>query len=113
LSAIARSCFLGRERARQKVRELKQRLNEQRVQALRDRARIQQLEAENRGLQDRVLVLETEAAEAPAPRPLVLPMGETPPAQQFGAGMMALCVNLARQIGLRPTVAALEIFLLG
>ena len=107
LSAIARSCFLGRERARQKVRELKQRLGEYRAQALQDRARIEQLEAENRGLQDRVLVLEAEASKPRAP---VLPLGETPPGQQFGAGMMALCVNLARQIGLRPAVTALGTF---
>ena len=66
----------------------------------------ERLEQENRELGERVAELEGQLAQ---PQPVTLPLGEIPPGQQFGAGMMALCVNLARQIGLRPTIRALQI----
>ena len=42
-------------------------------------------------------------------RPVVLPEDPPLPLHQFGARMISLCVNLARVIGLRPSVACLEI----
>ena len=42
-------------------------------------------------------------------RPVVLPEDPPLPRHQFGARMISLCVNLARVIGLRPSVACLEI----
>lgn len=110
LSAIARSCFLGRQRARAKVKELKQRIAEQCEAARQSQARIEQLEAENRRLQECVREAEAKQAQATQAQPVNLPIGEVPPGQQFGAGMMTLCVNLARAIGLRPTTVALGVF---
>ena len=66
----------------------------------------ERLEQENRELGERVAELEDRLAQ---PQPVTLPFGEIPPGQQFGAGMIALCVNLARQIRLRPTVRVLHI----
>ena len=106
LSAIARSCFLGRLRWYRKCRELRQRLEELRRQAAMLEADRERLEQENRELGERVAELEGKLAQ---PKPVTLPLGEIPPGQQYGAGMMALCVNLARQIGLRPTKRALHI----
>jgi len=40
---------------------------------------------------------------------MTLPLGEPPRGHQYGAGLIALCVNLARQIGLRPTRRTLEV----
>ena len=105
-SAIARNCFLARLRWYRKCRELRQRLEELRRQAAMLEADRERLEQENRELGERVAELEGQLAQ---PQPVTLPLGEIPPGQQFGAGMMALCVNLARQIGLRPTIRALQI----
>lgn len=109
LSAIARSCFLARWRWYQKCRELRQRLEELRRQAAMLEADRERLEQKNRELGERVAELEDRLAQ---PQPVTLPLGEIPPGQQFGAGMIALCVNLACQIGLRPTVRALHIIFL-
>lgn len=105
LSAIARSCFLGRGYWREKFRELNQVLEELRGQGARAQARLEQLEQENGHLHEQVSALEAQLAQ---PRPTRLPLGEAPPGQQYGAGMIALCVNLSRQIGLRPVERALR-----
>ncbi len=42
-------------------------------------------------------------------QPVVLPQDPVLPQHQFGARMISLCVNLARVIGLRPSVACLQI----
>jgi hypothetical protein len=67
----------------------------------------EELEKSNSELQQRISDLEFKLSQ---PQPLKLPLGEVPPGQQFGAGMIALCVNLARKIGMRPTVSALNVF---
>lgn len=106
LSAIARSCFLGRTRWHEKFREVNQLVEELRERGMESEARRAQLEQENTHLRDRVAELEGKLAQ---PQPMKLPLGEVPPEQQFGAGMIALCVNLASKIGLRPTERALHI----
>jgi hypothetical protein len=40
---------------------------------------------------------------------VTLPLGEAPRGQHYGAGLIALSVNLARKIGLRPTECALRV----
>jgi hypothetical protein len=66
-----------------------------------------QLEQENGDLCQRVSELQAQLAE---PRQIQLPLGDVPPGQQYGANMIALCVNLGRKLGIRPTERALKIF---
>ena len=110
LSAIARSCFLGRERALAAIKKLKQQIVEITEKAKQTQANVERLEAENRRLQESLREAQAKSAQATHTPPVNLPIGEVPPGQQFGAGMTMLCVNLARKIGLRPTVAALDVF---
>lgn len=91
----------------QKCREA-ERAREQSQEAMaRCQARCQQLEQENQDLRQQVGDLQTELAQ---PRAVCLPLGAVPPGQQYGANMIALCVNLARKLGIRRTVRALKIF---
>ena len=107
LSAIARSCYLGRVHWLEKYREAEQ-ANAKLKEAIANcEARCRELEREKEDLCQRVSELEAELAE---PRQIQLPLGDVPPGQQFGANMIALSVNLGRKLGLRPTVCALKIF---
>jgi hypothetical protein len=106
LSAIARSCFLGRVAARKKCREIKQQLQEVRGAAERREIVIKQLQQENQRLRKRNAELEAELAR---PRPVTLPLGLVPSGMQYGAGLIELCVNLARKVGLRPVTRVLEV----
>jgi hypothetical protein len=107
LSALARCCFLGRESWQEKFQEAQRLLDESGQQRAEYEARAKQFERENSQLQARVLELEAKLAQSPS---LKLPLDEPPPGQQYGAGMIALCVNLGRKIGLRRTVRALRVF---
>jgi DNA-binding transcriptional MerR regulator len=106
LSAIARSCFLGRARWREKFQEVKELLEALQEESAQSEARRTQLEQENLELRERVSELEIKLAQ---PQPVTLPLGKVPGGQQFGAGMITLCVNLARKIGLRSTNRSLRI----
>ena len=106
LSAIARSCFLGRARWQEKFQEVNQLLEELREESARSEAKRRELEQENLDLRERVSEFEIKLAQ---PQPVTLPLGEVPPGQQFGAGLITLSVNLARKIGLRPTERSLRI----
>lgn len=106
LSAIARRVFLSRAHWRQKCLELKGVLQEMQEECAETEAHWRQLERENIELRERVSQLELELAQ---PRPATLPLGEAPRGQHYGAGMIALCVNLAREIGLRAAVRALRV----
>lgn len=110
LSALARSCFLGRKRAQATIRKLKRQLIESAENAKQTQITLQQLEVQNRRLNERVHELESKLTQTTLPT-VNLPIGEVPPGQQFGEGMTMLCINLARKIGLRPTVTALHIVL--
>lgn len=107
LSAVARSCFLGRAHWAEKCREKQQVVEELRDEAAKREARFEQLARENERLRERIAELDAQLA---VPQPLELPLGEAPPGLQYGAGFIALCVNLAREIGLRPVVRALKVF---
>lgn len=109
LSAIARICFLGRERAWETIREQKETIVELTRRMRQSEARVERVEAENCRLREIVREAEVERARVVSPS-AILPLGEAPPGQQYGVGMMTLCVNLARKIGLRPTVEALGVF---
>jgi hypothetical protein len=69
-------------------------------------ARCQELEEKNHDLLQRVSALEAELAE---PQPFQLPLGVAPRGQHYGANIIALCVNLGRKLGIRPTVRALKV----
>ena len=107
LSAVARSCYLGRAHWSEKCRELRHIREALRNEASNWGARCEELERENHRLRERISKLETERVQ---PRPVKLPLGEIPPGQQYGAGMVALCVNLARKIGLRAVPHTLQVF---
>lgn len=106
LSAVARSCFLGRKAARERCRQLTEQRNEARELAARRGAENILLRENERRLTRRIAELTAELAR---PRPMTLPLGEVPSGMHYGAGLIELCVNLARELGLRPTVRALEI----
>ena len=107
LSAIARSCFLGREHWYKKYREAKQ-VEEQLQQVIANcEERCRQLEQKNQDLCHQVLDLRTQVTQ---PYEIELPLGDVPPGQQYGANLIALSVNLARKVGIRRTVRALKIF---
>ena len=82
LSAIARSCFLGRARWQEKFQEVNQLLEELREESARSEAKRRELEQENLDLRERVSEFEIKLAQ---PQPVTLPLGEVPPGQQFGA----------------------------
>lgn len=107
LSAIARSCFLARQRWYQRYERAKRLLDEAQLKIDALRTGRQRLVEEIANLRERIIELETEAAQ---PRAVEWPLGDTPPGQQYGAGMITLCVNLAREIGLRPVERVLQIF---
>ena len=106
LSAIARNCFLARKYWTEKCRELRQDLKQLNDEVAKCEARIEQLEQENKRQKKRIAELEAQRRQ---PQPLELPLGEAPPKQQYGAGLIALCVNLARKIGLRPVEHVLSV----
>lgn len=106
LSALARSCFQGREHWCEKCREVQQQLDELCEEHAASEALREQLAQRNLQLRERVAELEVRLTQ---PQPVKLPVGDVPPGQQYGAGMIMLCVNLASQIGLRPAVRALRV----
>jgi DNA-binding transcriptional MerR regulator len=107
LSALARSCFLRRRHWQQKTLEAKQALRESQELLDQCEARCRQLEQQQEDLRQQVAELQRQVAE---PRPVLLPVGETPPGQHYGANLMALLVNLGRELGIRPAQRATKIF---
>jgi hypothetical protein len=99
---------LGRALWREKFQQVEALLDETLEHLATAEARREQWERENLRLRERVAELEAQLSQ---PRPVVLPLGEVPPGQQYGAGLIALCVNLAKEIGFRPTVRALHVVL--
>lgn len=113
ISAIARVCYLGRrhwkEKHQEHVRQLEAKLLEQESELKAAEARARLLLAEREQADERVAVLEQRLAELKR-QPIRLP--DDPPAagQQYGASLMALSVNLAREIGQRKSVRAMKTF---
>lgn len=110
LSALARSLFLSRQRwqekslaAQQAQRELQQALAE-------CEARCQLVERQRQELAEQVAWWQSQLDQ---PRPVSLPLGNAPPGHQYGANLMALSVNLERELGIRGAERALKIFLHG
>ena len=110
LSALARSCYLRRRHWQQKYLAAKQALRESQELAATSAALCRQLEQQQADWRQQVAELQRQLAE---PRPVSLPVGETPPGQQSGANRMALSVNLGRALGIRPARRAMKIFFRG
>ena len=107
LSALARSCFIGREHWFRKYQQARQAEKEARELLANCEAGCRQLEKKNQDLRQRVIELQAELAK---PRPIQLPLGDVPRGQQYGANMMALSLNLARKLGVRRSEQAQKIF---
>jgi hypothetical protein len=99
--------YLGRLHWYEKYREAVEDQKESEEARAKWEARCRQLEQENDGLRQQVCGLQAELAE---PRQIQLPLGDVPPGQQYGANLVALCVNLGRKLGIRRSVRALKIF---
>ena len=109
-SALARSLFLGRRLWQQKYFETKQALKESQALLAQSEARCRQLEQQPQALVQQVAALQSQLTE---PQPVSLPLGAPPPGQQYGANLIALSVNLGRELGIRPAQRAMEVFLRG
>lgn len=107
VSALARSCYLRCAHWKEKCVRLTSVNRRLQREVTQSKAEVSRLCSANRALSARIEVLEAELAR---PRPIALPLGERPKGLQYGAGMIALCVNLASRIGFRPAVRALSIF---
>lgn len=106
-STLARSCFLGRRRWRERYHDLSREAEKLRDEVESARRTQRRVEILNEQLQARVQEVE---AERDRWRDRTVPLGDPPHGQQYGAGLIALSVNLAQRIGLRPTEQALAIF---
>jgi hypothetical protein len=106
LSAFARSVYEGRKFWREKCREARRCVQETRQEMAKLESALAQLEGENARLRVQVGELEAQVAQ---PQPVKLPLGNVPRGQQYGTGLVELCVNVACAIGLRPTCRVLDI----
>jgi hypothetical protein len=109
-SALARSLYLGRRHWQQKYFETKKSLTEAQALLAESEARCRELEQQQEASVQQVAALQSQVAE---PQPVSLPLGSPPPGQQYGANLIALSVNLGRELGIRPARRALDIFLRG
>lgn len=110
-SALGRSCFLRLGAWRQKCREARQALREAQQALQKTRAELARSEARRQELEQQLERLEQQAAEWERRRAEpALPLGAAPPGQHYGDNLIALSVNLGRQIGARRARRSLEIF---
>lgn len=112
IGIIARSFFLSRERWKAKY---KQQIEALRTENQELQKRCEQAEAASRHFEgllqeqiEQTEVLENQLEESL--RSIQLPDDPPAPGQHYGASFMALCVNLARSVGLRKSVAAMQVF---
>jgi hypothetical protein len=107
VSALARSLFLSRQHWQRKYLSAEQERQALQEAFLRSESRCRELVQHQRDLEQHVAQLQTQLAQ---PRPVTLPLGDTPPGHQYGANLIALSVNLGRKLGLRPARHAMEVF---
>jgi transposase-like protein len=106
LSSLSRSLFLSRERATQRAQRATDRLHVVCRRLAQAHSVQSKLEADNKALRQRISELQQQASNQPQ---FQLPSDLSVPGQQFGARMIELSINMASQIGIRPTVRALKI----
>ena len=103
-AVLLRSRETQAKRASQKTEEV-QNLRRIHQQQQRDLANLR-AELDQKKLQLAHLQAKSEQLRQ---QPPLLPYDPTLPNHEFGPKLISVCVNLARRIGLRPTVACLEI----
>lgn len=111
MSALARNWYLRGGQWREKCQGWK--AEQQRLQKVNRQltAALQQERTQHQQAQQRVAHLEQEIQRLrESTAPMRLPEDPPLPHHQYGARMMTLCVNLARVVGFRGTVKALEQF---
>ena len=111
-SAIARSVYLGREHWIQKYREEVTSLKLQVAQLDAERKELESVAISLRQERDRACDKSRELQQQLAERSKRIQLPDDPPApgQHYGASMMALSINLARDVGLRKSTRAMKVF---
>jgi hypothetical protein len=112
LSALARECFLSREHWKAKCA---QQSDESKSQIKELESRCERAEAASERFEKlwQLQIQKTEALEHrldQTQRLIQLPDDPPAPGQHYGPALMALSVNLARTVGLRKSVAAMQVF---
>ncbi len=110
LSSLARSLFHARERLRLRLQRKAAELEETRRELVEARSAQKKLEVENEELGEQIADLREQVSQHAKEMRIQLPPDRPQAGQQFGPRMIELCINLARQIGIRPTVRVLKIF---
>ena len=112
-SAIARSVYLGRQHWIQKYREEVASLKQQVAQIDSERKQFEAVADELRQERDNALQKSRELEQQLAERNKRVQLPDDPPApgQHYGASMMTLSINLAREVGLRKSTRAMNVFL--
>ena len=101
---------MGRRLWQRKYFDTKQALREAQLLLAQSEARCAEWEQRQQALDQQVAECQRQLAE---PRPVALPVGAPPPGQQYGANLIALSVNLGRELGIRPAQRAMKILFRG
>lgn len=110
-SAISRCCFLGRELWRKRCKALKSAAVDDQLKLEWAECRVRELERANQQLHEQKQVLENDIERLRnAPGTLERTLGRPLPWHKYPVGLIVLCVNLGRAVGLRRTVRVLTIF---
>lgn len=109
LSGLSRSLFLGRERWVKRCQRLTKKLQDNRLELAQAKSAQEKLEVENENLREQISQLKQEALQKAKETAVVLPLDLPEAGQQFGPRMMELCINMAREIGMRRTVRVLRL----
>jgi hypothetical protein len=111
LSAISRNCFLSRMRWRKRCLAFKRLWSKEKARRVRCEVSLEEMKRENGQLRFQLRATERQSKLAKPPSPDWESALETAvPNHTFPLGLIVLSVNLARVIGLRPTVSVLKIF---
>lgn len=109
LSSLARSLFLARQRLRLRLQRKETELEETRRELVEARSAQRKLEVENEKRGEQIADLQQQLTQQAKEMRIQLPPDPPQAGQQFGPRIIELCINLARQIGMRPTVRVLKI----
>lgn len=109
LCGLARSLFHARQRLRLRLQRNAVELERTRRELVEARSAQEKLRAENERLGELIADLQQQVSQQAKVMRIQLPPDRPQPGQQFGPRMIELCINLARQIGMRPAVRVLKI----